>query len=48
MVEPTDDEERTNSLGLFNTAEAFRLSAMALPIRHGHAEKPPLSLRHRP
>ena len=41
MIEPTDDDERTNSLGLFNTAEAFRLSAMALPnIKHGHAEKP--------
>jgi hypothetical protein len=22
MIEPTDDDERTNSLGLFNTAEA--------------------------
>jgi hypothetical protein len=41
MIEPTDDDERTNSLGLFNTAEAYRLSAMALPIRHGHADKPP-------
>ena len=41
MIEPTDDDERTNSLGLFNTAEAYRLSAMALPdIKHGHAEKP--------
>jgi hypothetical protein len=41
MIEPTDDDERTTSLGLFNTAEAFRLSAMALPdIKHGHAEKP--------
>jgi hypothetical protein len=40
MVEPTDDE-RTNSLGLFNTAEAYQLSAMALPeIKHGHADKP--------
>jgi HEPN domain-containing protein len=41
MIEPTDDDARTNSLGLFNTAEAYRLSAMALPIRHGHADKPP-------
>jgi HEPN domain-containing protein len=41
MTAATDDDERTNSLGLFNTAEAFRLSAMALPIRHGHADKPP-------
>ena len=41
MIEPTDDDERTNSLGLFNTAEAYRLSAMALPrIEHRHAEKP--------
>ena len=41
MIEPTDDDERTNSLGLFNTAEAYRLSAMALPdIKGGHAEKP--------
>jgi hypothetical protein len=22
MIEPTDDDERTNSLGLFNTAQA--------------------------
>jgi hypothetical protein len=22
MIDPTDDDERTNSLGLFNTAEA--------------------------
>ena len=41
MVEPTDDDERTNSLGLFNTADAYRLTAMALPqIKHGHADKP--------
>ena len=41
MIERTDDDERTNSLGLFNTAEAYRLSAMALPkIEHRHAEKP--------
>jgi hypothetical protein len=41
MVEPTDDDERTNSLGLFNTAEAYWLTAMALPrIKHGHADKP--------
>jgi len=39
MVEPTDDDERTNSIGLFNTAEAYRLSAMELSqIKHGHAE----------
>jgi hypothetical protein len=41
MVEPSDDDERVNSLGLFNTAEAYRRSAMALPIKHGHADKPP-------
>jgi hypothetical protein len=41
VIESTDDDERTNSLGLFNTAEAFRLSAVASPnIKHGHAEKP--------
>ena len=41
MVEPTDDDERTNSIGLFNTAEAYRLSTMELPqIKHGHAEMP--------
>ena len=41
MIEPIDDDERTNSLGLFNTAEAYRLSAMALPpIKHGHADRP--------
>ena len=43
MIEPTDDDERTNSLGLFNTAEAYRLSARALQtakVRHGHADKP--------
>jgi hypothetical protein len=37
MIEPTDDDEHTTSLGLFNTAEAYRVSAMALPdIKHGH------------
>jgi len=41
MVGPSDEDERTNSLGLFNTAEAYRLSARALSIRHGHADKPP-------
>ena len=41
MVEPSDEDERTNPLGLFNTAEAYRLSARVLPIRHGHADKPP-------
>ena len=43
MIEPTDDDERTNSLGLFNTAEAYRLSARALQaakVRHGNADKP--------
>src|SRR6516164_7697601 len=43
MVEPTDDDERTNSLGLFNTAEAYRLSAMALPalkVDSGFREMP--------
>jgi hypothetical protein len=39
-----DHEERTNSLGLFNTAEAWRLSAMALQgeqrVESGHAEQP--------
>jgi HEPN domain-containing protein len=41
VVEPTDDEERTNSLGLFNTAEIYRLSGERLPeIKHGHAEMP--------
>jgi hypothetical protein len=30
MVLSPDDEACTNSMGLFNTAEAFRLSAMAL------------------
>jgi hypothetical protein len=40
MVQSPDDE-RTNSMGLFNTAEAYRLSAMALPqIKHGHADMP--------
>jgi len=41
MVEPTDDDDRTNSLGLFNTAEVYRLSGERLPeIKHGHAEMP--------
>ncbi len=42
MVQP-DDNDRTNSMGLFNTAEAFRLSAMALQnakVDSGHAVKP--------
>ena len=37
------DEERTNSMGLFNTAEAWRLSAMALQaqrVKSGHADQP--------
>ena len=37
MIEPTDDDERTNSLGLFNTAEAYRLSAMELPALKVHS-----------
>jgi HEPN domain-containing protein len=41
MIEPNDDDDRTNSLGLFDNAEAYRLSARVLPIRHGHADKPP-------
>ena len=43
MIESTDDGERTISLGLFNTAEAYRLSAMALPalkVNSGFAEMP--------
>jgi HEPN domain-containing protein len=41
MIEPIDDDERTNSLGLFNTAEVYRLSGERLPeIKHGHAEMP--------
>ena len=43
MIEPTDPDERTTSLGLFNTAEAYRLSArklQAAKVRHGHADKP--------
>jgi HEPN domain-containing protein len=38
-----DDDERTTSMGLFNTAEAFRLSAIALEaakVDIGHAIKP--------
>jgi HEPN domain-containing protein len=38
-----DDEERTNSIGLFNTAEAWRLSAMALQaqrVKSGHTDQP--------
>jgi HEPN domain-containing protein len=43
MIQPPDDDERTNSMGLFNTAEAFRLSAMALEdekVKIGHAASP--------
>jgi hypothetical protein len=39
----TDEDERTTALGLFNTADAYRLSAMALQgaqVRHGHADNP--------
>ena len=38
-----DDNERTNSMGLFNTAEAYRLSAMTLEkvkVKSGHAHSP--------
>jgi HEPN domain. len=37
------EEDRTNSMGFFNTAEAFRLSATALEaskVKIGHADKP--------
>jgi hypothetical protein len=39
------DDDRTTSMGLFNTAEAYRLSAIALDqapqvLRTGHAAKP--------
>jgi HEPN domain-containing protein len=40
---PVSDDDRTTPMGLFNTAEAFRLSAMALeqnPVKHGHAQRP--------
>jgi HEPN domain len=45
----TDLDERTNSLGLFNFAEAYRLSAIALQlekIAHGHAHTPVRALYH--
>ena len=38
-----EDDDRTTSMGLFNTAEAYRLSAMALEqaqVEFGHADKP--------
>ena len=38
-----DDEGRTNSMGLFNTAEAYWMSAVALEeakVRCGHADSP--------
>ena len=38
-----DDDERTNSMGLFNTAEAYRVAAETLHehnVGSGHAEKP--------
>ena len=38
-----DDDDRTNSMGLFNQAEAYRLSAMALEerkIKSGFADHP--------
>jgi HEPN domain-containing protein len=43
MTGPPDDNEETNSMGLFNTAEAYLLSAMALEsvkVASGHAAKP--------
>jgi HEPN domain-containing protein len=43
MIKPSDDDERTTSLGLFNTAEAFWLSAIALEdakVDSGHAASP--------
>ncbi len=43
IIHPPDDDERTNSMGLFNTAEAFRLSAMTLEdekVKIGHAASP--------
>jgi hypothetical protein len=42
VIQPPHDDERTNSMGLFNTAEAFRLSAMALKDEKeiGHAANP--------
>jgi hypothetical protein len=41
--EIADDNERTNSMGLFNTAEAYWMSAVALQaakVRAGHASQP--------
>jgi hypothetical protein len=41
--EIADDNERTNSMGLFNTADAYRLSGQALDaakVRHGFADLP--------
>lgn len=38
-----DDDGRTTSIGLFNTAEAYRLSALALEkarVEAGHADSP--------
>jgi hypothetical protein len=39
-----NDDERTNSMGLFNTAEAYRLSAIKLragkKVKSGHADTP--------
>jgi hypothetical protein len=44
MRELVDDEERTTSMGLFNTAEAYRLSAIKLRagkrVKSGHADTP--------
>jgi hypothetical protein len=41
--EIADDNKRTNSMGLFNTAEAYWMSAAALQaakVRSGHASQP--------
>ena len=43
MTQPSDEDERTTSLGLFNLADAFQLSAMALEdekVESGHAASP--------
>jgi hypothetical protein len=43
LMTAIDDDERTTSMGLFNTAEAWRLSAIALQsakVDSGFAEQP--------
>jgi hypothetical protein len=38
-----ENDDRTTSMGLFNFAEAYRLSAIKLqasPVKAGHAESP--------